>query len=177
MSFTRLFLKHDSVRDPTMPPPDPIPHHFDKCYHLCHVLGIMLGHSCDDFMNTIIYVKENAFNSIGGQMGGHMWASVNEWKNTHITLSDIRTMVYILIKCNILIQNSNMQTWVRFDYINKYDTNFYNVIHCASVVCQRFARQVRNDNENYILTSKQKFVAGAVQNMCDKTEFTSIADI
>ena len=137
----------------------------------------MLGHRCDDFLNTIIYVKENAFNSIRGQMGGHMWASVNEWKNTHITLTDIHTMVYILIKCNILIQNSKIQTWVRFNYTNEHDTYFYNVIHCASVIGQRFACQVRNDTENYILTSKHKFIAEVLQHMCDKTEFTSIADI
>ena len=27
MSFTRMFLEPYSLRDPTMPPPDPIPHH------------------------------------------------------------------------------------------------------------------------------------------------------
>ena len=73
MAFTRLFLEHDSVRDPTMPPPDPIPHHFDKCYHL---LGSMVAFKSEYFTELFNYVKWSATKYY---IEGYAWADLDEW--------------------------------------------------------------------------------------------------
>ena len=121
MAFTRLFLEHDSVRDPTMPPPDPIPHHLDKCYHL---LGSMVAFKSEYFTELFNYVKWSATKYY---IEGYAWADLDEWTGVHISQKEIRDgrqfimkcMVYILVECNVLIQHSIERNWVRYNHDNE----------------------------------------------------------
>ena len=148
------------------------------------MLGTIMANQSDIFVNIIHYVKYNATRN----NGGYMWANIIEWKNENITPDYIRTMVYILVKCNILIRINTISDWVtcdwvRFNYNSKNCNCIYNVIYCLYIVGRRSKykdqtiREIRGETRLNLVESKQKITKTAAQQACDEAEFASIADI